>query len=106
FHVLPRRELAVEAWILKYDPEAAPDVRRLRGRIETVNPDRAADRRDQRREHLDRRRFAGAVRAEEGEDLAGGDIERDAAHSGHLTVGLDEVADLNHVIGSCSVGGV
>ena len=34
------------------------------------------------------------------------DIERDAVDGRHLTVGLDEVADLNHAIGSCSVGGV
>ena len=44
----------------------------------------------QRRQDLDRRRFAGAVRAEQAEDGAGLDRERDAVESPHLArVALD-----------------
>ena len=44
-------------------------------------------------EDLDRRRLAGAVRAEEPEDLAGRDLEVDAAHGLVVPVGLVQVAD-------------
>jgi hypothetical protein len=40
----------------------------------------AGARRDQRGQHAQRRRLAGAVRAEEAEDLAFADAEVDAAH--------------------------
>ena len=61
----------------------------------------AADARDpgrglgQRAEHVDRGALAGAVRAEEAEDLARRDGERDAADRVDLAVGLDEVVDLD-----------
>jgi hypothetical protein len=42
----------------------------------------------QRREHLDRRRLAGAVRAEQSEDLAGADLEGDPAERFAAAVAL------------------
>ena len=44
-------------------------------------------------EDLDGRRLAGAVGAEQPEDLAAGDLEVDAAHRLELAVGLAQVAD-------------
>ena len=49
----------------------------------------------QRAEHVDRRRLAGAVGPEEPEDLAGGDLEADAAHRLDLVEGLAQVVDLD-----------
>src|SRR5204863_9346111 len=76
-HVLVRRQLLIQAWILKDDPEQAPDVRGVRGGIQPVDLNRPARRYEQRRQHLDRRGLPGAVRTEEGEDFAGLHIERD-----------------------------
>ena len=50
----------------------------------------------QRRQHLDSRGLAGAVRAEESEDLAGGDVEGHAVDGLHLAEFLDQVVDANH----------
>ena len=47
----------------------------------------------QRAQHLDRRRLARAVGAEEPEDLARLDLERDLVHGGQLAVTLDEADD-------------
>jgi len=41
---------------------------------------------EESREHLQRRRLAGAVRAEEADDLAGLKLEGDLVHRAHLTV--------------------
>ena len=47
-------------------------------------------------EHADRRRLARAVVAEQAEDLALGDAERDAVDRAHRAVVLLEVRDLDH----------
>ena len=44
-------------------------------------------------EDLDRRRLAGAVGAEEAEDLARGDLEADPANGLDLAVGLAEIGN-------------
>ena len=61
-----------------------------RSRLDVVAGDAgvAAGRLDQRAEHRDRRRLAGAVGAEEAEDLARRDLEVDAAHRLDLAVAL------------------
>ena len=51
-------------------------------------------------EDLDGRRLAGAVGAEQAEDLAGGDLEVDAAHGLMVAVGLVQVADEDRWCGS------
>jgi hypothetical protein len=45
---------------------------------------------------LDRRRLAGAVRAEQSEAGPLGDRERDAVHGAHAGIVLDQVLDLEH----------
>ena len=80
FHVLPGREVLVEARVLEYDAEALAHVVRVHGRVEPVELERPRRRPQQRREHLDRRRLPCAVRPEEGEDLAAVDVERYVVH--------------------------
>ena len=49
----------------------------------------------QRAEHVDRRRLAGAVGAEEAEDLAGGDVEIETPRTASIVAeGLAQVVDL------------
>ena len=70
----------VEARLLQRD--ADPPRGRRRGRAATSTPGdlgAAGGDRQQRRQHPHGRRLAGAVRAEEAEDLAGADLEVDAA---------------------------
>src|SRR5262249_9272547 len=61
---------------------------------------------EQRGEDPDRRRLAGAVRAEETEELAVADAERDAIHRSDglpiaaTAVDLDEVGDLDGAVGA------
>ena len=50
----------------------------------------------QRREHLDRRGLAGAVRAEKREDLALGDVERDVIDRFDLAECFDQILYVNH----------
>jgi hypothetical protein len=95
-HVFVRRQFLVEARILKHDAEAPPHFGRLRDRVQAVDFERSAGRREQRRQHLDRRRLAGAVGAEEREDLALSDVERDVVDGRHLSVLLHQVSYANH----------
>jgi hypothetical protein len=95
-HVFVCRQLDVEAGILKDDPESTARLERLRRRVEAVQLHRAAGRTLERREHLDRGCLAGAVGAEEREDLAGSDIERNAIHGLDLAEGLDQVLYVDH----------
>ena len=66
--------------------DALADAGRLAAQVRPRDRRLAAGRGEQRREHPQRRRLAGAVRAEEAEDLAGRDREVDAAD------GLDRAA--------------
>ena len=50
-------------------------------------------------EDLDRGRLPGAVRPEEGEDLARGDLEVDSLHSLEVAVGLAQAPDADHGVG-------
>src|SRR5581483_6963149 len=52
-------------------------------------------RRQQRGQHPDQRRFAGAVRAEQAEDLAVLDLEADALHRGEVAEALHDLADVD-----------
>jgi hypothetical protein len=71
------------------------DVVPLAGNVEAVHAGGAGGGTRQRAEHVDRRALAGAVGAEEAEDLAAGDGERDAADGLDLAVGLDEGLDVD-----------
>src|SRR5579872_1341198 len=61
FHVLPGGEILVDRWVLKYDAEAFARLVGLGEGIKAVDPELARARRKKGREHLYRRRLAGAV---------------------------------------------
>ena len=65
----------------------------------------AAGDRDQRRHHADERAFAGAVGAEQAEDLAVGHREGDALHGFKVAVALDDVFDRNRMRALCRACG-
>ena len=73
--------------------------RRARRRRRGRRPAPAAGRVDERAEHLDRRRLAGAVGAEEAEDLAARDLEVDPAHGFDLAVALGEASSTGRCAG-------
>ena len=83
-HELARRQVRVDVRVLGEEADVAHRL----GGGDLLPEDRglAARGEDEPREHLDRRRLAGAVGAEEAEDVAAAHLERDAAH------GLDLLA--------------
>ena len=87
-----RREHALAAGHL--DDAAGGDlVRRGVGDVAPVEDDRAAVGLDQPGDGLEQRRLAGAVGAEQGDDLALADLEVDAEQHLHVAVGDVELAD-------------
>ncbi len=72
----------VERRLLQGDADLAADGRRVVDDVEAGDPRRAAGRPQQRRQHPHGGRLAGPVRAEEGEDLALGDLEVDSGDGG------------------------
>ena len=89
--VLLRGQAVVERWILEDDADRAAHALRGGHHVEAAEARRAARRREQRAEHLDRGRLAGAVRPEKPEDLAFRDDEADGAHGLHLVEALRKV---------------
>ena len=92
--VAPTGQRAVDDGLLEDDAAQAPSRERMLRDVEAGEPGRAARRRDCRRQHPDRRRFAGAVRAQQAEDLAGRDVEVDAFD--RLDAARVELAEIVH----------
>ena len=84
----------IDGRILQGDADVAAHIVGLRDDVETGDLCRAGRRPQQRRQHADDRALAGAVRAEEAEDLAVLHLEVDTVDRLHLT----EVA--NETLGS------
>ena len=74
----------VEGRLLERDADRLADLARLGDDVVARDPRGAARGAQERGEHADRGRLAGAVRAEEGVDLALGHVEVDAAHGLYL----------------------
>ena len=74
----------VERRLLERDADRLADLARLGDDVVARDLRGAARGAQERGEHADRGRLAGAVRAEEGVDLALGDVEVDAAHGLYL----------------------
>ena len=87
-HVLLGGQVGVERRVLEDEADVAPHRVALAVDVEAGDDRRAAGRRDERAEHRDRRRLAGAVGAEEAEDLTRRDLEVDPAHGLDLAVAL------------------
>ena len=71
-------------------PIARAHLRPLLDDVEAGDARRAGGRRQQRRQHVHRRRLAGAVRAEEAVDLAGLDARSIPSTARHVLEGADE----------------
>jgi hypothetical protein len=84
--VLLGGQVAVEHLVLEDEADVPADVVTLGGDVEAAHASGAGGRPRERAEHVDRRALAGAVEAEEPEDLAAGDGERDAADGLDLAV--------------------
>src|ERR671935_790555 len=95
--VAATRQRAVDDRVLEDDAADGAGLPRLRGDVETGQLRRAAGRCDRRGEHPDGGRLAGAVRAEQPEDLAGRDVEIDALHGGDSAwIDLSELPYFDH----------
>lgn len=93
--VLRGGEVAVERRVLEDETDVAAHGVAPRGHVEAADVGGAGGRGDQRAEHVDGRALAGAVGAEEAEDLAAVDRERHAPDGLDVPVGLGEVDDLD-----------
>ena len=91
--VLDHSEIEVERELLAHVAEPVlPALGVLRDVDAAEARDAAGGRRQQPREHADRRRLAGAVRAEEAEDAAARDVEADLVHGGEVAEPAGDVA--------------
>jgi len=90
--VLIRGELFVEREILRDEPELLLRGARLLRERHAADRHRPARRRHDAAHHRDRRRLAGAVRAEQAEDLALHDVEIERLDRSPLAVVLAEAA--------------
>jgi hypothetical protein len=76
-------------------PKGAAHQERLLDRVVAGDPEPPLAWAQQRRQHLDRRRLAGAVGAEKAEDDARLHRERDVVDRGEAVEALDQIAGLN-----------
>src|SRR6185437_113568 len=91
--VLLGAEVAVEGLVLEDEADVAAHVVAGGGDVEAGDLGRPVARLGQRAEHVDRRRLAGAVGAEEAEDLAGLDLEVHAFDGFEIAEAFAEVFD-------------
>jgi len=97
--VLLGAQVVVERRLLEHQSDRAAHVAPLQEDIEAVDHRRAGRWAQQRAEHVDGRRLAGAVRPEEAEQLALAHLERDARHRLERPEATRQGADLDHVHG-------
>ncbi len=90
-----QREVPVEVELLRREPDQAPRLTPIALVVVAEDADRAGARARQADDRVDRRRLARAVGAEEAEELAGADAQRDAVDGGKAAVPLDEMLDLD-----------
>jgi len=76
--VVLQGHLAVEARLVEHDAHARPYLVRLAAHIVPSHARRSRGGREQRGQHLQRRRLAGAVRSQQRQYLAGRDAQRHA----------------------------
>ena len=88
-HLLDRQLLA-ELRLLQLNAEPLPDLPLVRAPAEAEHLDLAGVGREQPLENLDRRRLAGAVRAEQAEALAALHVQRQPVHGDDVAVALFE----------------
>src|SRR5262249_28999984 len=89
--VLPDRQRTVECVRLRDDADLALDIGWVPGHIEARDERAAAGRDDCRRQHPDRRRLAGAVRAQNAEELAAPHLEVEPVDGDERAVDLAQL---------------
>jgi hypothetical protein len=104
-HRLARRQLGDQTGLLEDEAHAVPPcpVRPLRVDAEHAHLPRVA--RPVALEDLDGGGLAGAIRAQEGEDLARADLEIDPPHRLQAVVGLAQALDADHGFGHGAILG-
>ncbi len=102
--VLFHREVAVEGEQLRHVADALLDLLGVGADVEPGHASVAGARREQAGEHLDGGRLAGAVGAEEAEDLALGDLEAHMVDGDEIAERAGEIADLDGVGHAASTG--
>ena len=95
--VLPAGRVPVDARALRHVANCPPDGIRLGDDVVAGHLGPARVRLRQRREHFDRRRLAGSVRAEQPEELAGVDAEADSVERPNRAVALAQPLDDDRV---------
>ena len=93
--VLDHRELLVDARRLKHDAELRRIASCSNAQVEAQDVHLALLQRNQRREHAEERRLAAAVGAEEREDFARGDGQRQIVDRLVLAVAVGQVGNLD-----------
>ena len=98
--VVPHRQKQLDGGLLNHDRDAPPHVERRGDDVVAEDAGGARCRPRERREDAQQRRLAGAIRAEQAEDRAARDVERQAVDGadGRLPaagVELDEITDTN-----------
>src|SRR5690606_32990668 len=90
----PYRLEGVGGQLLRHEADAGARLPVVADNVEAVDGDGAGGRVDEAADDADQRRLAGAVRAEQGEDLAAIDVEVDALQRPEAgRVGLVELPD-------------
>ncbi len=92
--VLPSGEIEIRGERLRDDADVLAHLARMARDVEAGDERMAAARRDERREHPHDRRLAGAVGAEQSEDLAATDFEVDLVDRGERAEALSQVFGL------------
>src|SRR5438105_7347287 len=96
-HIFVRRQLTIQAGVLKNDSKPLPRFVLLNGWIEAIHFDPAAGWLEQRGKHLDSSGFSGAIGSQESEDFAPSHFERDAVYSGEGAKCFDQVLYFDHI---------
>jgi hypothetical protein len=93
---LPGRQALVDARRPGEEADAPAHALRVLGHVRAVHADPAGGRPQDRRDHPERRRLPGAVRAEEAQHASRLGAERDAVHGADLTAGgiLERLAEV------------
>jgi len=98
--VLAAGEEVVQCRLLQRGADPPAHLRALGGHVEAGDGGASRGRREQRREHVDRRGLACAVGTQEPVDLAGLDLELDAVDRADAAFELpDEATDSDSVVG-------
>src|SRR4051812_28763203 len=96
---LAHRQIGLDAGLLQHDADALLEGALQALRIEAKNADVTRRALAVALEYLNRGRLAGAVGAEQGEDLTARHVEVDAADGLALAVALTQAVDLDGVFG-------